>query len=101
MTDDDATVVSREAARAAKKELRAALTDEAGVQGVGLSRADDGGWAVVINVTSAVVRERAEARLHDRVGTGVGDQFHTRVGAVPVRIRVIGQVRAGNTDPTE
>lgn len=90
MTDDGATGVSREVARSAKSELRAVLADEPGVQGVGPGKADDGGWAVVINVTSAADRERAGARLVDRLGVGV----------VPVRIRVTGQVRASNADPT-
>lgn len=68
---------TREQAREAKSRLGAALVDEPGVRGLGLGRADDGGWVVVVNVTAAAV------------GSRIPDQ----VGATPVLTRVTGPVR--------
>lgn len=63
-------------ARAAKARLRSALAGHAGIQGVGLARTEDG-YCLQVNLT----------RTED-------DDLPGTVDGVPVRVRVVGAVRA-------
>ncbi|MGC0144073.1 MULTISPECIES: hypothetical protein [unclassified Pseudactinotalea] len=76
--DEAPAGVPRAQAHEAKEALGAALADEPGVCGLGLGRADDGGWVVVVNVA----------------GVEVGSRIPSRVGATPVLTRVTGTIRA-------
>lgn len=83
VADEPGCGVPRDQARAAKNTLGRDLADDPGFRGVGLSREDDGGYVLVVNVSTTEALTRVPGLVE---GT-------------PVRTRVTGQIHTFREQP--